>query len=74
MMRTTTTSAGTTVTVEDRDGDRAVVLDHPDAPDFARNAEAGRFLNGGFQPAPFVAFALGPDALRAIADLLELEG
>lgn len=38
-----------------------------------RMTEAGRILRQGFQPAPFAAFGLTPEALRAIADLTERE-
>lgn len=74
-MTTHTTSGGTTVRVvtHETTGDRVVILDHRDAPDDMRNTEAGRVLDGGFQPAPFVAWALTPNTLRAIADLVEEE-
>lgn len=70
-----TTSTGTNVWVTTREatGDRIIVLDNPAAPDDMRMNEAGRILPGGFQPAPFAAFGLTPEALRAIADLTERE-
>lgn len=68
-----TTSTGTNVWVTTREatGDRIVVLDNPAAPDDMRMCEAGRVIGGGFQPAPFAAFGLMPECLRAIADLIE---
>ncbi|MFE2994149.1 hypothetical protein ACFXG4_03945 [Nocardia sp. NPDC059246] len=69
--RTITTASGSTVTLTDRDGDLIVLLDHPDAPADMRPTEAGRVIDGGFQPAPFAAWGLRPSGLRAIADLIE---
>lgn len=69
--RTVTTTAGTTVTLTERHGETLVLLDHPDAPADMRSTEAGRILDSGFQPRPFVAWALKPEVLRAIADLIE---
>lgn len=63
-----TTSTGSTVTLNDVG---RVVLDHPDAPDDMRHQEAGRVIDGGFQPAPFAEWALRPEMLRALADLIE---
>ncbi|WP_152185115.1 hypothetical protein [Segeticoccus rhizosphaerae] len=70
-----TTSAGTNVWVTTREatGDRIVVLDNPAAPDDMRMCEAGRVIDGGFQPAPFAAFALSPEVLLAIANILDQE-
>jgi hypothetical protein len=71
-----TTSTGSTVNVEtDVDGTRLVILDHPDAPEDMRNYEAGRIVefggNFGFQPVPFCVGSMGPETLRAIAELIE---
>ena len=69
---TVTTATGSTVSINERDGNAYVVLDHAAAPDDMRHLEAGRVVDGGFQPAPFSAYGLSPTTLRAIADLLEL--
>jgi hypothetical protein len=53
--------------------DTLVIVDHPDAPPDMRHKEAGRIVDGGFQPAPLAAFALRPETLRAIATLIEGE-
>lgn len=68
-----TTSTGTDVHVTTREatGDRIIVLDNPNAPDDMRMCEAGRVIDGGFQPAPFVAWALSPEVMRAIATLID---
>lgn len=66
-----TTEHGTTVSIEDRDGERLVILDNPDSPPEMRGAEAGRMIDGGFQPHPFANFLMRPAVLRAIADLME---
>lgn len=71
--RSITTSTGTTITLTDLDDMTLVHLDHPSAPADMRNMEAGRILDGGFQPAPFADWALTPVTLRAIADLIEAE-
>jgi hypothetical protein len=67
------TSAGTTVRIEqDPHGERVVMLENKSAPPRMRRTVAGRVVEGmGFQPVPFAAWALRPEALRAIADLLE---
>ena len=70
-MTTLTTSTGSTIELVERDGNTLVVLDHPDAPDEMRHHEAGRMIDGGFQPAPFSAYALRPETLRGIASLIE---
>ena len=74
-MKTITTSIGTTVTLKDSEHGSLVVLDHPDAPDDMRNLEAGRLArfsgDWGFQPAMFSEGLIGPETLRAIADLIE---
>lgn len=64
-----TTGSGTTVTLDAED---RIFLAHPDAPEDMQRTEAGRVLNGGFQPIMFPQYALRPDALRAIAELTEL--
>ena len=68
-----TTSTGTIIRLGEQIemGGTLVVLDHPAAPDDMRNREAGRVIDGGFQPAPFAAFTLSPETLRAIAELVE---
>lgn len=71
--RSITTSTGTTITLTDCDDMTLVLLDAPDAPADMRNLEAGRLVDGGFQPAPFAAWGLVPATLRAIADLIEAE-
>lgn len=65
------TDAGTTITVEERDGNQLVMLAAPDAPEDMRITEAGRIIGGGFQPAMFFPAALSPSALRIIAYLIE---
>lgn len=66
-----TTPNGSTITIQKIGRHHLVILDHPDAPENMRNTEAGRILDGGFQPAPFPAFGLSPYVLRGIADLIE---
>ena len=70
-----TTSTGTNIWVATREstGDRIVVLENPHAPSGMQMTEAGRVIDGGFQPAPFAAWGLRPEALRAIADVIEAE-
>lgn len=67
--RSITTPNGTTVSLEQVDGETRVFLTASDMP----RIEAGRLVydGKGFQPAPFAAVALRPTALRAIADLME---
>lgn len=71
----TTTSTGTNIWIATREstGDRIVVLENPCAPSDMQMTEAGRVIDGGFQPAPFAAWGLSPEALRAIADVIEAE-
>lgn len=70
--RTITISTGSIVSLaEDAFGDTMLLLDHPNAPADMRPTEAGRVIDGGFQPAPFANWALTPEGLRAIADLIE---
>lgn len=68
-MESITTEHGTTVVLDEFD---RIFLAHPDAPEDMRNLEAGRILNGGFQPIMFPQYALRPAVLRAIAELTEL--
>lgn len=73
-----TVSNGSTIRVEANElTDRAVILDHPDAPFEHRNVEVGRIIEFqgrlGFQPAPFSAYALSPEVLRGIARIIEME-
>ena len=73
--QTITTSTGSTVKIEHVHDDLVIVLDHPEAPKGMRNHMAGRIVEGiGFQPAPFAAYALRPEVLRVIADLIEGQG
>lgn len=67
---TRTTSMGGTVTLVQVDH-LLVMLDHPDAPPSLRNVEAGRVIEGAFQPASFFPAAMRPEVLRLIADLIE---
>lgn len=68
----TTTEKGTVITVSpSREGNHVVTLDHPDAPADMRGVLAGRIIDGGYQPAIFAAWAMSPDTLRALADLIE---
>lgn len=64
-----TTDHGTTVDLVHEAGETVVVLSAEDAP----TNVAGRLVydGTGFQPAPFAPFAMRPDVLRAIADLIE---
>ncbi|WP_280357120.1 hypothetical protein [Nocardia otitidiscaviarum] len=69
--RSITTARGSIVTLSDQNGRLVVLLDHPDAPAEMRPTEAGRVVDGGFQPHMFADWALTPEGLRAIADLIE---
>ncbi|NKY47982.1 hypothetical protein [Nocardia cerradoensis] len=69
-----TTDTGTIVSVAEKGGETLVLLDHPEAPDDMRNTEAGRIIDGGFQPYPFASWAATPSTLRALADLIEAVG
>lgn len=75
---TITTSTGTIVSLKpSNDGPQpilAVVLDNPAAPSDMRGVEVGRVVDGGYQPAMFAPWALRPEVLRAIADLIDQEG
>lgn len=64
-MESITTGHGTTVVLDEFD---RIFLAHGEVPE---PIEAGRVLNGGFQPVAFPQYALRPDALRAIATLTE---
>lgn len=66
-----TTSTGTTVRIEEHVGSSLVMLSNPKAPAGMRDIEAGRLIDSGFQPAPFAAFGISPETLRAIATLIE---
>lgn len=68
-MESITTGHGTTVTLDEDD---RIFLAHEGAPAYLEGHEAGRVLNGGFQPVMIPHYALRPDALRAIATLTEL--
>ena len=65
--KTRTLRNGTTINLVD---DR-ITLHHRDAPADLDGVEAGRLIQGSFQPAPFCEFGLTPPALRAIAELIE---
>lgn len=69
----TTTSTGTTVTVENHHRDRVIILTNPAAPYDLRRVEAGRLIGGGFQPAPFAPFGLTTETMRIIADVIDRE-
>jgi hypothetical protein len=66
-------SNGTILSLDTEGANVLVLLDHPDAPEDMRNVEAGRIIGGHFQPMPFVNFGMSPEALRAIADLVETQ-
>lgn len=71
-----TLSSGTTIRVETTAHEKlSIILDNPGAPAEHRNAEVGRIIElegrHGFQPAPFSAYALTPEVLRAIAEIIE---
>ncbi|MCS5479804.1 hypothetical protein NYP18_09040 [Corynebacterium sp. YIM 101645] len=67
-----TTSRGTTFTVEERRGDRVVMMSNPARPG---EVEAGRIVDvdgvKGFRPSAIMPGALSADGLRVIADLVE---
>lgn len=67
-----TTDAGTTISLEPHDetGEVRVYLDLPTGPSDMRDTPAGRIVQGHFQPT-YCLYALGPRALRALADLIE---
>lgn len=70
-----TLESGTTICVETTEHEQlAVILDNAEAPEEHRNAEVGRLIEfegrWGFQPAPFSAYALTPEVLRAIARIV----
>lgn len=66
-----TTSSGTTISIVSSDGMQLVIADNPAAPEDMRNRELGRVIYGGFQPAPFAAWGMTTETLRAIADLID---
>lgn len=70
-----TLSNGTEIHLEDTEAGTIVYLDSANAPEDMRPVEAGRIITSGphtgFQPAMFAAFAMGPELLRALADILE---
>lgn len=66
-----TTSTGTTVSLEQRDGDTIVILTNADAPEDMRRAVGGRITEGHFQTPLFMDFALSPEVLHAIATLID---
>ena len=74
-MTTITTSTGTTIRLEQRretdPQSLVVILDNPAAPDDMRDNEVGRVIDGGYQPAMFAPWALRPEVLRGIADLID---
>ena len=69
--------SGTVVTretIETDFGPRDLIfLENPDAPEDFRKIVAGRAIHGSFQFAPFADFAVSPDVLRKIADLIEIK-
>lgn len=67
-----TTEAGTTVSLEEANGETLVFLASPDAPEDMKRTEAGRIVYGAaYQPSMFPAFAMRPNVLRALADLID---
>lgn len=73
-MKSIATDSGTTVSIEEHAGLTLVILTAPAAPPGMQRVEVGRVVDGGgFQVIPFMAFALRPAVLRAIADLVEAE-
>lgn len=67
-----TTSTGSTVRLDTIDEETVIILDSLHAPEDMRNHVAGRVVEGfGFQPVPFALYALRPEVLRAIADLVD---
>lgn len=67
-----TTDGGTTVYLDTIDDETIIRLHRPHDPgSLLQHYEAGRIALGGFQPIAHAPYALGPDALRAIADLIE---
>jgi len=66
-----TTSSGTTILLDTQGEDIVVIFENPSAPPDMRHAEAGRLVDGGFQPAPFAPWGLRPETLRALADLID---
>lgn len=70
-----TTPRGSTLEDKSQYGDRVIILDHPGLPDQHRNAEIGRIVEDrgelAFQSAPYALFGLGPEVLRAIAEIIE---
>lgn len=67
----TTTSTGTTVSLREEDGETCVVLANPNAPEGMRETTAGRVIDGHYQASIFMPFAMSPEVLRIIADLIE---
>jgi hypothetical protein len=61
-------------TVETDFGPRDLIyLANEDAPEGYRRIVAGRVLFGSFQPRPFADYAMSPEVLRKIADLIEIK-
>lgn len=67
-MNEITTSTGVTISIEEYFGSNFVILR---SPDYNVETQAGRVIEGRFQPSPYAAYALSPEALRGIADLIE---
>lgn len=65
------TEQGSRVWLEEHDGHTVVFLDSPRWPGDAQGEPAGRIVQDAFQAAPFSAYAMGPEVLRAVADLIE---
>lgn len=66
--RKVTLSTGTTIEIDPDDG--RVWLGNPGAPAGLRRVEWGRVVGPGFQ-SPGLEFGLRPEALRALADLID---
>lgn len=63
------TPAGTVVTLED-DGSEAGLVVYMENSD-GESDEVGRVIADAFQPCLFPFYSLSPDALRAVAQLIE---
>lgn len=66
-----TTPHGTTVSIVHRDDGPVIRLSNPDAPARYRSSTLGTVTTRGYLAIPELPYELGPDVLRAIADILE---
>lgn len=67
-----TTRRGVVLTTEQTKAGTEVRVRDPQAPAEFADYFMGRIIQGAFQPRPFSATGLTPDALRALADLIDL--